>query len=84
MNTVNATDGIAAPNPAPDEAAPAINMSEKKASINDRIKILRPDNSIIEAKIKGISFNLNRDILISGDLTKDDVPIGSEVWLNKE
>ena len=41
-------------------------------------------NSIIETTIKGISFNLNRDILVGSDLTKDDVPIGSEIYLNKE
>lgn len=59
-------------------------LGDKKASINDTIKIVRPDNSIIETKIKGISFSLNRDILVESNLTKDDVPIGSEVWLNKE
>ena len=55
----------------------------KKASINDKIKIIRPDNSIIDTVIKGIGFNQNLDILVSGNLTKDDVPIGSEVWLDK-
>ena len=59
-------------------------IGDKKASINDKLKIVRPDNSIIETTIKGISFNLNRDILVGSDLTKDDVPIGSEIYLNKE
>ena len=58
-------------------------LGDKKAKINDKIKIVRPDNSIIETTIKGISFNLNRDILVDSTLTKEDVPIGSEVWLAK-
>jgi len=28
--------------------------------------------------------NLNRDILVGNELTKEEVPIGSEVWLNKD
>lgn len=59
-------------------------LCDKTASINDKIKIIRPDKSIVETMIKGISFSLNRDILIDDSLTKDDVPIGSEVWLNNE
>jgi hypothetical protein len=59
-------------------------LGEKRACINDKIKIVRPDNSTIETSIKGISFNLNRDILVGSGLVKNDVPVGSEVWLNKE
>jgi hypothetical protein len=58
-------------------------LRNKKAGINDKIKIVRPDNSIIEATIKGISFNFNRNILVGNILTKDEVPIGSAVWLIK-
>lgn len=59
-------------------------LGDKKATIGDSIKIVKPDQTIIETTIRGISFNEFRDILVGKDLTKDDVPIGSEVWLNKE
>ena len=56
---------------------------DKKASVGDSLKIIRPDQTILETTIKGIGFNEFRDILISEGLTKEDIPIGSEVWLNK-
>lgn len=59
-------------------------LGNKNAKVNDKIKIIRPDGSIIDAKIKGIIFNQNCDISVGNDLTKDDVPIGSEVWLNEQ
>jgi hypothetical protein len=59
-------------------------LGEKKASVGDPIKIIRPDQSTVETTIKGIGWNEFRDILIGNELTKDDVPIGSEVWLNRE
>ena len=59
-------------------------FGDKKVRINDKIKIVRPDNSTIETTIKGISFNLDHDILVGNDLTKDDVPVGSEIWLYTE
>ena len=59
-------------------------LGDKKANAGDSIKIVRPDQSTIETTIRGIGWNQFRDILVGKDLTKDDVPIGSEVWLNKE
>jgi hypothetical protein len=59
-------------------------LGDKKATVGDSIKIIRPDQTMIEATIKGIGFNQFRDIFVGTDLTKEDVPIGSEVWLNKE
>jgi len=58
-------------------------LGDKKATLGDQIKIIRPDQSIIETAIRGIGFNQFRDILVGSNLTKDDVPIGSEIWLNK-
>ena len=58
-------------------------LGDKKASVGDSLKIIRPDQTILETTIKGIGFNEFRDILISEGLTKEDIPIGSEVWLNK-
>ena len=59
-------------------------LGDKKATVGDPIKIVTPDQTVIETTIRGIGFNEFRDILVGKDLTKDDVPIGSEVWLNKE
>ncbi len=59
-------------------------LGNKKATVGDPIKIIKPDQTVIETTIRGIGFNEFRDILVGKELTKDDVPIGSEVWLNKE
>ena len=60
------------------------NNQECKVLIDDPIKIIKPDKSVIETTIVGIALNKFQDILIDNALTKDDVPIGSEIWLNKE
>ena len=59
-------------------------LGDKKATVGDPIKIIKPDQTVIETTIRGIGFNEFRDILVGKELTKDDVPIGSEVWLNKK
>ena len=59
-------------------------LGDKKVFTGAKIKIIRPDNSIIETVIRGISFNDPRDILVGSTLTKEDVPIDSEVWLVSE
>ena len=58
-------------------------LGEKKATLGDPVRIIRPDGTIIETTIRGIGFNKFREILVGGNLTKEDIPIGSEVWLNK-
>jgi hypothetical protein len=59
-------------------------LGDKNATVGDPIKIIKPDLAVIETTIRGIGFNEFRDILVGKELTKDDVPIGSEVWLNKK
>jgi hypothetical protein len=59
-------------------------LGDKRARVNDKIKIVRPDNSVLETSIKGISFSGDFAISVGSEFTKGDVPIGSEVWLNKE
>ncbi len=59
-------------------------LGDKKAKTGDPIKIIRPDQTIVETTIRGIGLNEFRDILVGKNLTKDDVPIGSEIWLNKQ
>jgi hypothetical protein len=45
-----------------------------------KIRLIRPDKSEVMTSIKGISFEGNHDILIPLTITKDEVPIGTEVW----
>ena len=47
------------------------------------IRLVRPDGSILHAKICGIVFSGRRDISVGEELTKEDVPIGTEVWLGQ-
>lgn len=58
-------------------------FKRKKAKSGSRIRIIRPDNSIIETIIRGISFGEAKDVLVGSDLTKEDISIYSEVWLSE-
>ena len=61
-------------------------MEDNKPKFNDSLKIIRPDKSTIETQVRGISFGdpiTITAILVGKELTKEDIPIGSEVWLNK-
>jgi hypothetical protein len=41
---------------------------------------VRPDKAVLDAVITGIVFETG-DISVGKDLTQQDVPIGTEVWL---
>jgi hypothetical protein len=56
-------------------------LRNKIIQTGNRIKLILPDKSEIETKIRGIDFWENFSILIGEDLQKKDVPIGTEVWL---
>lgn len=53
-----------------------------KVKVGDIIRIVKPDKTLVSTTIKGIVFNEKLDILIGSEFTKEDVPIGSEIWLN--
>ena len=59
----------------------ASGLKVKPVKPGDHIRIILPDKSIIETKIKGVLFLEDWAILIEKSLKKEDVPIGSEVWL---
>ena len=59
-------------------------IGDKPAKIGDTLKLVKPDNTTLETVITGIVFNEHRDILVGSTLTKEDVPIGTEVWLQKD
>lgn len=57
-------------------------LGENKANLGDKIKIIRPDKTIIETSIKGVTlFSIKRYIYVGSSFTKEDVPINSDVWL---
>ena len=58
-------------------------LGKNYVKVGAKIKLVRPDKSIIETTIRGISFNENFDILVGANLTKDDIPAGTEVWLDE-
>ncbi len=51
-----------------------------KANIGDKLRIVRPDKTVVETEITGIGFKEHQEILVTGELSKDDVPIRFEVW----
>lgn len=57
-------------------------LEDKHVLVGAKIMLIRPDKTIIETKVKVITFQWPRDILVESHLTKKDVPIGTEVWLN--
>ncbi|KIC90276.1 hypothetical protein [Flavihumibacter solisilvae] len=58
-------------------------FGDQKVKVGDKIKIVRPDNTIVETIIRGISFG-DHSILVGKELLKEDVPIDSEVWLIRD
>lgn len=52
----------------------------KLVRVGDRLQLIRRDKSTIETTMKGIQFHENWAVLLGNDLTKEDVPIGTEVW----
>lgn len=49
-----------------------------------KIRLVRPDKSELRTSIQGITFNDQHDILLTPEVTKADVPPGTEVWLSEE
>jgi hypothetical protein len=59
---------------------PGLGNKVKFVESGSKIRLIRPDKSEVMTSIKGISFEGNHDILIPLTITKDEVPIGTEVW----
>lgn len=55
----------------------------KNVMTGANIRLVRPDKSELTTTIKGIAFEGSHGILISGEFTKADVPVGTEVWTNE-
>lgn len=69
---------------------PGILFYDEHTSIKTgtKVKIIKPDKSEVIAAITGIEWKTNKTnfhpILVGNKLIKEDVPIGSEVWLIKD
>jgi hypothetical protein len=55
-------------------------LGPKFLRVGTAIRLIRPDGSTIDTKIRGIGFNEYHDILIGEGIRKEDVPKGTEVW----
>ncbi len=60
--------------------APGLGDKVKFVKTGDEIRLIRPDKSEVTTSITGITFEGNHDILLPLTMTKDDVPVGTEVW----
>jgi hypothetical protein len=63
---------------------PGLGENARFVRTGSRIKLVRPDKSELQTRIQGITFNDHHDILIGPEVTKADVPAGTEVWLTEE
>ncbi len=48
-----------------------------------QVRLVKPDKSELITTIKGITFEGTHDILISEEFSKEEVPVGTEVWTNE-
>lgn len=59
---------------------PGLRDKMKFVKTGSKIRLIRPDKSEVTTLIQGIAFEGSHDILIPSTITKDDVPVGTEVW----
>ncbi len=62
---------------------PGLGDNVKFVTTGTKIKLIRPNKSELITVIDGIIFEGNHDILISREFTKENVPVGTEVWTNE-
>lgn len=62
---------------------PGLGINAEKVMVDMHIKLKKPDNTEILTKISGIEFSVKAPILLPKEIKKEDVPIGTEVWLEK-
>lgn len=54
-------------------------LGKNFVSVGTPIRLVRPDKSVLDTKITGITFE-TRDIFVGPEVRKEDVPVGTEVW----
>jgi hypothetical protein len=60
-------------------------QGDERFRLGDRLELHRPDGSVIVTKIEGWDLfhrgpNGEIEVLLEKSITKDQVPIGTEVW----
>ena len=55
--------------------------NEHAICTGDPLLLITPHGNRITATVKGVTFGKRNDILIDDSFAKNDVPIGTEVWL---
>lgn len=60
---------------------PGLGNNIDKINTGDKLKILRPDNSVIFTIVHGITSSGNFNIVINNKFSKSNIPIGSKVYL---
>lgn len=60
---------------------PGLGTNADKVSIGMIIKLKKPDKTEIVTTIAGIAFARKAPLLLPKEIKKEDVPIGTEVWL---
>lgn len=62
---------------------PGLGEKWRIAKTGSRIKLVRPDKSVLNTTIRGITFQGPHDILVGAEISKADVPVGTEVWTDE-
>jgi len=62
---------------------PGLGENAHYVKTGSKLRLVRPDKSEMQTTIQGITFNDQHDILLAPEVTKEDVPIGTEVWLKE-
>jgi hypothetical protein len=62
---------------------PGLGENASYVKPGSKIRLVRPDMSELRTSIQGITFNDQHDILLAPEVTKADVPPGTEVWLEE-
>ena len=62
---------------------PGLGTNQGRVNSGMPIKLRRPDQTELQTVIAGIVFQ-TRDIALLPSITKEEVPIGTEVWLEQE
>lgn len=64
--------------------APFLSYDKYRSSLQriERVKIVKPDNQIIEKDADfGVPFDADAYILLIPNSQKDEIPIGSQIWI---
>lgn len=58
------------------------NLVDKETMLltHDNIKLIKPNGETLTTQVKGIDFRGNLLILLSSEFSKQNIPIGTEVW----